>query len=177
MQYRLKIVERLNFRRNDRRRRATTLVEVMAVAALMSILFGVVASLAVSLRHWDRQVREHSVRANQLSSLAETIRTDIRRATRVSQIDKKVVAVTGPDKREIRYELQPDGCRRVVKTPGDSSQKVDTFAIGPAEAWKLETATTGRRPAYTITLERSDTNKSSNSAPFYVYAAIGSESM
>jgi len=176
MRYQLKFVEQSKFRTKDRNRRGTSLVELMAVAALVSILFGIVAALAINLRHWDRRVREHSVRANQLASLAETVRTDLRRASSVSQIDKKVVAINGPGKREIRYELQLDGCRRVMKSPGEASQKVDTFAIGPAESWKLETATTGRRPAYTITLERSDTNKTSRPAPFYVYAALGSES-
>ena len=67
----------------------------------------VVGTLAVHLRQWDRHVRDHSQHGNQLTNLAETIRADIRRATSVTLPEKKIVAIAGPDSREIRYELQP----------------------------------------------------------------------
>ena len=153
-----------------------SLVEVLVVATLVSILFTVIVTLAVHLRQWDRQVRGHSLHANQLADLAETLRADLRRATSVSQPDKKTVAIVGPDNREIRYELQPGGCRRVAKTPGDKSPRIETFAIGPADSWKLGTASPGRRPAYSITLERSETDKAtSHTAPLFLYATLGSE--
>jgi hypothetical protein len=132
--------------------------------------------VAIHLRQWDRKVRDHSEHGNRLASLAETIRADVRRATSVTLPEKKIVAIAGPGGREIRYELESGGCRRVVKTPGESSPKTETFSIGPADVWKLETIAAGRRPGYAISLERSESDKvNSQSAPFYVYAALGSD--
>jgi type II secretory pathway pseudopilin PulG len=176
MQYKSLFVDRPSVRKNRRRRRATTLVELLVVTTLVSILMAVVGTLAIHLRQWDRHVRDHSQHSSQLTNLAETIRADIRQATGVTQPEKKVVAIAGSDSREVRYELQPGGCRRIVKAPGDKSPRIETFAIGPADSWKLETATPGRRPAYTISLERSDLDKAaSQPAPFFVYAALGSD--
>jgi type II secretory pathway pseudopilin PulG len=164
------------FRRNSSGRRATTLVELLVVSALISIIFSIVVSLAVRLRQWDHQVRDHSQHANQMASLAESIRADVRRAKSVTLPEKKTVAIVGPDSGEIHYELQPDGCRRVVKSAGETSQKIETYAIGPADSWNLDTAAPGRKPAYTITLKRADPDKlPSQSAPFFVYAVLGSD--
>ena len=164
---------RPGIRKNGRRRSATTLVELLIVTTLVSILMAVVGTLAVHLRQWDRHVRDHSQHDTQLTNLAETIRADIRLATSITQPEKKILAITGPDGRQIRYELQPDGCRRTLKFPGDSTE---LFAIGPANSWKLETATPGRRPAYTVSLERSDSDQAtSQPVPFFVYAAVGGD--
>lgn len=163
-------------RKLNRGRRATTLVEMMVVVTLVSILLSVVGTLAIRLRQWDRQVRNHSQHGNQLALLAAKIRGDVRQATSITQPAKNIVAITNLDSREIRYELEPAVCRRIVKSPGEKSPKFETFATGPVESWKLETAAPGRRPAYTITLERSDSGKvASRRAPFFVYAALGSE--
>jgi type II secretory pathway pseudopilin PulG len=176
MQYESLLTNRAAFRKHYHGRRAMSLVEVLVVATLVSILFTVIVTLAVHLRQWDRQVRGHSLHTNQLANLAETVRADVRRATSVSQPDKNTVAIVGADNRDIRYEIQPGGCRRVAKAPDDKSPRIETFAIGPADSWKLETAAPGRRPAYSITLERSETDKAtSHTAPFFVYAALGSE--
>jgi type II secretory pathway pseudopilin PulG len=163
-------------RKNGQWRRATTLVELLVVVTLVTMLLAIVGSLAVHLRQWDRQVRDHTQHGNQLSNLAEALRTDVRRATSVTLPKKNTVAIAGPENREIRYELQPEACRRTVQIPGDPSPRIETFAIGSADSWKLETATSGRYPAYTLSLERSDSGKTdSQSAPFFVYAALGSE--
>src|SRR6187549_2235471 len=106
MQYESLLTNHAAIRKHCHKRRAMSLVEVLVVATLVSILFSVIVTLAVHLRQWDRQVRAHSLHANQLANLAETLRADVRRATSVSQPDKKTVAIVGPDNREIRYELQ-----------------------------------------------------------------------
>ena len=176
MRFKSLLVACPGFRKNSRGRRATTLVELLAVTTLVAILLSIVVTLAVRLRQWDRQVRDHSQHANQLADLAESIRTDVRRATSVTLPEKNIIAIEGPDSREARYELQRGGCRRVSKTPGETSARTESFAIGPADSWKLDSAAPGRRPAYTITLERSDTdNATSRSAPFFVYASLGGE--
>jgi type II secretory pathway pseudopilin PulG len=157
-------------------RRATTLVELLVVVTLVTMLLAIVGSLAVHLRQWDRQVRDHSQHGNQLANLAETLRADVRRATSVALPAKNTVAIVGPQNREIRYEVQSEACRRTVNIPGNTSPKIETFAIGPADSWKLETATPGRRPAYILSLERSDFSKATfRSAPFFVYASLGSD--
>jgi type II secretory pathway pseudopilin PulG len=176
MRYKLFFAARPGSRENSRGRRATTLVELLAVTMLVAILLSIVVTLAVRLRQWDRQVRDHSQHANQMADLAEAIRTDMRRATTVALPEKNIIAIAGPDSRETRYELQRGGCRRVLKTPGETSARTESFAIGPADSWKLESAAPGRRPAYTITLERSEIdNATSRSAPFFVYASLGGD--
>jgi type II secretory pathway pseudopilin PulG len=170
------LVGNQNFCRNSRRRRATTLVELLAVVALVSILLTVVGTLAVHLRQWDRQVRDHRQHTSQLAVLAEKMRADVRRSTNITLPAKNTVAIDGPESREISYELEFGLCRRMVKTRGEQSPKIETFAIGPVDGWKLETAAPGRRPAYTISLERSDSDKAtSRQAAFFVYAALGSD--
>src|SRR4051812_38179851 len=170
MQYKLLFEDSPGIPRNYRNRRATTLVELLVVVAIVSIMFSIVVSLAVRLRQWDHHVRDHSQHANQMASLAEAIRADVRRAKSITLPEKKTVTVIGADSREIRYELQPGSCRRVVKTSGEASPRIETYAIGPADFWNLDTAAPGRRPAYTITLERADPDKTvAQSTPFFVY--------
>jgi type II secretory pathway pseudopilin PulG len=176
MRYKSLLVACPGFRKNSRGRRATTLVELLAVTTLVAILLSIVVTLAVRLRQWDRQVRNHSQHGNQLADLAEAIRADVRRATNVTLPEKNIIAIAGPDSREARYELQRGSCRRTIKTPGESSARTESFAIGPADSWKLESAAPGRRQAYSITLERSDIdNASSRSTPFFVYASLGGD--
>lgn len=176
MQYELTLMAQPGIRTNCRRRRAMTLVELLVVTTLVSILMAVVGTLAVHLRQWDRHVRDHSQHGTQLTNVAEMIRADIRRATGVTRPEKKILAITAADGREIRYELQPDGCRRTIKSPGDKAVSTEIFAIGLANAWIVEPATPGRRPAYMVSLDRSDTDQAtSQPVPFFVYAAIGSE--
>lgn len=176
MQYKSILEDSAGIRRKSRDRRATTLVELLVVVGLMSIMFSIVVMLAVRLRQWDHHVRDHSLQANQMATLGEAMRTDVRRAISVTLPEKKSVVIVSSDSREIRYELQPGGCRREVKTPGEASPRIETYTIGPADFWELDTAAPGRRPAYTITLERADPDKvTSPLAPFFVYAALGSD--
>jgi hypothetical protein len=162
--------------RSCAKRCATTLVELLVVTTLVSILLAVVGTLAIRLRQWDRHVRDHSQHNSQSTSLAAAIRADIRRATGVTRPEKNVVAIAGPDGREIRYELHTDGCRRMSKSSGEKSDRIEQFAIGPADFWIVETANPGRRTAYTISLARPDADKAtSQPVPFFVYAAVGSD--
>ncbi len=166
----------LRTRKSNGARRATTLVELLVVTTLMTILLAIVGTLVVRLRQWDRQVRDHSQHGNQLAALAEAIRTDVHGATTVTLPAKTAIAIGRSDGREIRYELQPGGCRRLVKTPGETSPRIEAFAIGTADAWKLDSAEPGRHPAYLLSLERSEPEKAiSRSAPFFVYATTGGE--
>src|SRR5215213_4788976 len=170
MQYKLFFEDSAGIRKNDRDRRATTLVELLVVVGLVSIMFSIVVLLAVRLRQWDHHVRDHSLHANQMATLAEAIRADVRHATSATLPEKKTLAIVGPDNREIRYELQPGACRRVLEIPGEASPRIETYAIGPADSWKLETAAPGRKPAYAITFGRKEPDKAaSQPVPFFVY--------
>lgn len=169
-------VNRSGIGRQSCRRAATTLIELLVVITLVSLLLSIVGTLAIRLRHWDRQMRDRSRYSDQLVKLSESMRTDIRRATSVTQPDKKTIAVTSSDHREIRYELAADGCRRLVKSSDKPGPAAETFAIGAAQSWKLDAAAEGRRPAYTIRLEHTDSNPAdSTPAPFFVYAALGAD--
>jgi type II secretory pathway pseudopilin PulG len=175
MQPKAQSVNRLGNGRLGRRRAATTLVELLIVITLVSLLLSIVGTLAVRLRQWDRQMRDRSQHGDQFVKLGESIRADIRRARNVTQPDQKTIAIAGSDSREIRYELESDGCRRTMKSPGNTSSTVDRFAIGAAKSWKLENAASGRRPACTIALDLDSEHASSVSAPFFVYAALGAD--
>jgi type II secretory pathway pseudopilin PulG len=169
-------VNRLRVGRLRHRRAATTLVEVLVGITLVSLLLSIVGTVAVRLRQWDRQMRDRSQYGDQFVKLSESMRADIRRATGVTQPDKKTIAITTSDYREIRYELMADGCRRTVKSSDKPFPAADTFAIGAGQFWRLEIAAPGRRPAYTVVLESSDSNHADSvPAPFFVYAALGAD--
>ena len=170
----------LNIRNYSRRlgpgRRAMTLVEVSVVAALSSILLGVVISFTVGLKQWDRRFREHGLHNEQAVRLSNCIRTDIRKARDVSLSAENVLVIVAPDDSQARYELQPDGCRRVVKQSGDAPEKqAESFNIGPAKSWRLESGAPGRRPARVVWLEGSLPDKSSIGSILFVYAALGAD--
>jgi type II secretory pathway pseudopilin PulG len=161
---------------NGCRRRAMSLVEVMVSITLVAILLVTITMLAVRLRQWDRRVREHVLNGDQLANLAETMRADIRSAASVALQTKKIIVISGGVKPDIRYELQSDDCRRIVKMPGETSGNVETFAIGPGDSWKLEPGPPGRQPAYAITIIPIDSEKVLNrSIPLLVYAALGTD--
>ena len=97
MQYRLLLSGACRFRKNSRGRAHDVACRTLVIVTmLVSILLSVVGTLAVHLRQWDRQVRDHSQHGNQLADLAETIRADVRRATSVTLPEKKIVAIAGP---------------------------------------------------------------------------------
>ena len=116
-----------------------TLVEVSVVAALSSILLGVVISFTVGLKQWDRRFREHGLHNEQAVRLSNCIRADIRQVRDVSLSAENVLVIAAPDESQTRYELLPDGCRQVVKQSGDAPEKqVESFNIGAAKSWRLE---------------------------------------
>jgi len=152
------------------------LVEVMVAVTLTSILLGVVISLMVALRQWDRRVRDHSVQTEQLAQLAETLRADIRQAVDVSLPVKETLIVVAPGSNPVRYELRPEGCRRSVEDPDGTSPKMDVFAIGPVEPWKLERVEGGRRPAIVLSLDKPHADRSVDGPPkLLVYASLGAD--
>jgi len=153
-----------------------TLLEVLVAGTIATILLGVVITVADQLRHHDRRIREDGGQADQLVNLARSIRTDMRNASNVSQPEKRVLAIAAENQHEIRYELAGGSCRRVEKTESGPPARVDTFAIGPAASWKLESATPGRRPAYTIRLDMSEKdNVAVRFVPFFLYAPAGND--
>jgi hypothetical protein len=165
----------------SRRRRdeccGITLIEILVVAALASIVMGVVVSVFVAILKQDRKVRRFAVEGERQFDLAESIRTDIRSASEVSLAAQTVLLIIAPNERETRYELTAGGCRRIVAKPGVDKPRVDFFAVGPAVAWSLKQGPSGRLPLYIASLHRrvaSDKNQSP-AMPFFVYAALGAD--
>ncbi len=163
-------------RRRRWARGAMTLVEVMVVVALTSIMLGVVISLFVGLLRWNHTLRDRSVRSEQLTHLAEAMRTDIRQASDVSLAAEDVLQIALRGEGQARYELLPEGCRRIVEVPGAAGSRLEMFLIGPAAGWTMERGT-GRRPLVMLTLDRSVADKvpAGGAPPLLVYGALGAD--
>jgi prepilin-type N-terminal cleavage/methylation domain-containing protein len=156
-------------------RSAMTLVEVMVAVAVTSILAGVVVSLLIGLRDWDRSMRRRSVYTEQLARLGETLRSDIRQATDVTLPTTDALLIHGPNEMQIRYELVTDGCRRMATTPADAMPRTDAFSVGPTTSWMLAPGSSGRLPLFAVTLNRGTENNKVGLAPLVVYAAAGAD--
>jgi hypothetical protein len=153
-----------------------TLVEVIVVVSLSAVLLGVVISLAVSLQHWDSRFRDHAVQNDQLTRLTESIRSDIRRANDVSLPNKNQLAISTANGIAIRYEIQPEGCRRVTKQPGATAERTELFTIKPDAFWTIERETAGRRPAIVVSLQEPGADAiTTGLTQMLVYAALGAD--
>jgi len=155
-----------------------SLIEMLVVIALSSLLLGIVISLMLSLKQWDRLSRTNSVRNEQLLRLAGVLRSDIRGGSDVLvSVEGPLVVMTASGE-QLKYELGPDGCRRTVVAPGESGPRIDLFAIGKAAKWIIERKETGRRPLIAVTLEQvvqEGTRDVPKLMPFLVYAALGAD--
>jgi hypothetical protein len=137
----------------------------------------VVISLLVSLRQWDRRLREGSARIEQALRLAQTMRTDIRQGTNVSLPAKDTLVITSNGNTETRYELAADGCRRTVGIADKAATTRDLFSIGNASIWSLENGPPGRRRMIIVSFDRSDAadDRPARPVPLLVYAALGAD--
>jgi prepilin-type N-terminal cleavage/methylation domain-containing protein len=169
--------------RNDstirrRSRDGFSLVEMLVVIALSSLVLGVVVSLMIELRQWDRLCRTTSTRNEQLLRLASTLRSDIRRGSDVLlSVEGPLVVMTASGE-QLRYELGPEGCRRTVLARDAAAPRDDLFAIGKASKWNVERRPEGRRPLLAITI-RVEPKRNDPTAPplmpFLVYASLGAD--
>ena len=151
-----------------------TLIEVVVVVALASILCGVAMSLLIGLRDWDRNMRQQSIQNEQLMRLSEMMRTDIRLAAEVSLPSNDAIIIRDSNQKQIRYELTPEGCHRIVTLP-DAKPLADLFAVGRATTWTLEPGAPGNRPLFAVTLHRPSPDNEKRAAPLLVYAAVGAD--
>ena len=153
------------------------LVEVMVVVGLSSVLLGVVVTMLIGVRQWDRKFRNHGVHSDQLARLSSSIRADARRASDVSLPNANTLVVTAADKSQTRYELAADGCRQIIKRTVDGpDEQANLFTIGPAESWALEHGAAGRLPATIVSLTGTQSDKSApDSVLLLVCAAIGAD--
>ena len=115
----------LNIHKTRSARRGFSLVEMLVVIALSSLVLGLVISLMISLRDFDRLSSTKNTRNAQLLRLADTLRGDIRRGNDVSlSVEGPLVVMTASGE-QLRYELGPDGCRRTVIKPGAARSSTD----------------------------------------------------
>jgi hypothetical protein len=152
---------------------------MLVVVALSSLLMGVVVSLMLGLKQWDRLSRTNSTRNEQLLLLASALRTDIRGGADVLvSVEGPLVVMTAAGE-QLRYELISEGCRRTVIAPGTAEPRADLFSIGKAAKWNVERKDAGKCPLVAVTLEQ-DVHKNDPAArrllPFLVYAALGADS-
>jgi type II secretory pathway pseudopilin PulG len=155
-----------------------SLIEIMVATALMSILLGVAASLAVSLQQWDRRFRTTAVRLDDQARLAEVVRSDVRSADHVSVPKKGTFILASHNQRQIRYNFRPDGCERTVASAKNATESHEEFTIGMNGSWQVETDATGRQPAVVVSFDDSPTTgKGIWSSNMYVYATLGADIM
>jgi prepilin-type N-terminal cleavage/methylation domain-containing protein len=157
------------------RRPAMTLVEVMVSVAVTSVLAGIAISLLVGLRDWDRNMRRHSLHNEQMLRLAEQLRADIRQAVEVTLPSTEAIAIRSANEKLTRYELSPEGCRRVVTTPGQPASSTDVFAVGRTTSWGLAPGAPGRRSLFAVTLHRGIPNNNTQTPVLVVHAAAGAD--
>jgi prepilin-type N-terminal cleavage/methylation domain-containing protein len=155
-----------------------SLIEMLVVIALSSLVLGVVVSLMLELRQWDRLSRSKTTRNEQLLRLASTLRSDIRRGADVLlSVEGPLVVMTASGE-QLRYELGPEGCRRTIVAGDAAAPRADLFAIGKASKWNVERRPAGRRPLLAVTIEQ-DAKRSDPTAPrllpFLVYASLGAD--
>jgi prepilin-type N-terminal cleavage/methylation domain-containing protein len=171
-------LDRVIQRASTKGRNAFSLIEVLVAVAISSLLMGVVVSLMLGLKQWDRVSRATSVRNEQLLRLAGTLRTDIRGGSDVLlSVEGPLVVMTASGE-QLRYELGADGCRRTVIAPGGAGPRTDLFAIGKASNWIVERKAPGRRPLVAVTLESpaaKDGTAERRLLPFLVCAAVGAD--
>ena len=155
-----------------------SLVEMLVVIALSSLVLGVVVSLMIELRQWDRLCRASSTRNEQLLRLASTLRSDIRHGSDVLlSVEGPLVVMTASGE-QLRYEFGPGGCRRTVLARDDAAPRDDLFAIGQASKWNVERRTTGRRPLLAVTIGVEPTRHQPTAPqlmPFLVCASLGAD--
>ncbi len=153
------------------------LAEVMVAVALLTIVMGVVISLLVSLRQWDRRLRDGNTRVEQGLRLADRLRTDIRQSTDVSLPTKDALVITSTGNKQTRYELAPEGCLRTVGAGDAATSSRDLFSIGRAASWSLEPGPPGRLPMFIVSLHRANAadEQPVRPAPIVVCAALGAD--
>jgi prepilin-type N-terminal cleavage/methylation domain-containing protein len=161
---------------HDHGRAAFTLVEMVVVVALSAVLLGIVISLAQSLMRWDQLSHTRGVRGEQLAELAELLRTDVRHGTDLLIVAGGPLVVTSSAGKQIRYDLEKEGCRRTIVSDGTAESRTDLLTIGEAQTWTIEKTVTGRRPLILITLERvAIADPPTAPTPFLVQAELGAD--
>jgi prepilin-type N-terminal cleavage/methylation domain-containing protein len=134
-------------------RRGMTLVEVSVAVAISTLLLGIAVTLLVRLQGWDARFRDDSVATRQVAQLAELIRGDVRSATNVAVESPKLLTVSLQGDRDVRYELLPSGCLRIVEHPVGKEEQRELFRVGRELTWNVESSQTGIYPNDVITLE------------------------
>jgi prepilin-type N-terminal cleavage/methylation domain-containing protein len=157
------------------RRPAMTLLEIMVAVAVTSLVAGVAISLLVGLRDWDSNLRRQSIHNEQMLRLSEALRSDIRQAVDVTLPSSDALVIRAENERLTRYELSPDGCRRIVTTPSEAKPVIDAFNVGPSTSWSLAQGAPGRHTLFAVTFHRSSPNNEERHDPLIVHAAAGAD--
>lgn len=153
-----------------------SLVEVMVAVTVTVLVLGVALSFAARLQQWDRRHRGHLPRNEQLSRLAETLRTDVRRAEDLALPTPQELVATTTGHGHIRYQLTAEGCRRTVEATDATPEAAELFAIGPTGTWELDRNTTGHLPLASISIKpTAEPDAATGNLTLNVLAAIGAD--
>jgi prepilin-type N-terminal cleavage/methylation domain-containing protein len=136
------------------RQRGMTLVEVSVAVAVSALLLGIAVSLMVRLQRWDLRFRDDATTNSQVALLGETIRGDIRAATDVALASEHALIITGPNQRQMRYELTSPGCQRIVEQPVGKEERRELYRLQPELVWTLDSTAGSTGPNILVTLEQ-----------------------
>lgn len=125
-----------SFRRGafrSRRRRASSLIEMMAVITMTTVLFSVAGSFFYALNRGQAAFREQASRGHALGRLAAAFRDDVHAAASANcvrgddQADQRL-ELLGPRSRVVEYGPAPDGILRTMREAGETIQ-TETFRL------------------------------------------------
>lgn len=123
-------------------RRGFTLVEMSVVIVLSALVLGMLVTLLVSLIQFHKITTERALARREIDRLTDTLRRDLGMSVSVTTAEREgrpTLILEGEDGQLAEYVLVGERCRW-TGTPAwwpDTTPR-DSFAIGPAEAWRVE---------------------------------------
>lgn len=103
------------------RRRGWTLIEMLVTVSVMASITGIAVKLLTTLLRSERNGIEHVTRLTTVSRLSRQFRTDVHAATELQvsadNPQQPLLQITSEDRRQIQYEIQPQGLLRTEQRP------------------------------------------------------------
>jgi hypothetical protein len=132
-------------RRSDRRRGATTLIEVVAAMAVSAVLFTMSATMMVLLFRLERLGRDELTATITEGRLAADLRADVRSATDL-ELEPGApggsMRLLGPDRRTVTY-LAEDGDLIRRRRSGEGPDHIERYRLLPGTISRWELAASG----------------------------------
>ncbi len=137
-----------------RRRRGTTLIEMLALITVLSILLGLCGGMIHLLMKLDRSGRVASDEAADLARLARDFRSDVHASTPAGPTtpapDRLDLTLDG---RTVEYQVRPGDVLRTLRD-GDKIRRRETYRRPARASVRFALATDGTPPMASIVVDR-----------------------